>query len=190
LDAADGEAVTWLRPGEEHLEWTLGIAANALTDLPAVDLLWSNQLLQVDSSGRPVAAVVNSTDLGRWLHRSAADPRPAPIRLPFVRRSILDRTGGIDDSLLDAFDRDLLPRLGILSPPAIVPLPLGVIDHRWWLAARYATIAEAAEREGRIGERPGVLASRSIWRSPEGGSWHLADAPVDDPTPAGARPVS
>jgi len=176
LDRATGDVLTWLRADEEHLPWTLATVGEIFSQRLDVEWLCGEEYLTVDANGRPVGRERTPSNLSIWLRRHDGD-RIAPLRFPFVRRTLWDRGGAhFDLTLVDAADCELAIRLGRLAQTVLVPLPLGGVHVApWWLAARHGEEAEDyvdSLDPTEIPARPFAVLRRDV----AAGSWLLTQA--------------
>jgi hypothetical protein len=144
LAATTGEVLTWLRPDEEHLSWTLGTVGAIFGHRRDVEWLLGGGHFALDAAGAPIAQVGAPTSLADWLRSPGADRRLEPLRFGFVRRTLLHRSGAtVDPTLVDAPDVELALRLAAHARPVLAPVPLGgVVPSPWWRAARFADDAD------------------------------------------------
>ena len=144
---ASGEVLTWLRPGEEHLPWTLATVGEVFAQCVDIGWLCGAQQLLLAPSGRPAGSEDAPPSLATWLGRAPEGDgrRIAPLRFAFVRRTLWDRAGArFDHTLLSASDCELMLRLAALCAPTLAPVALGGVHALpWWQATRYADEAEA-----------------------------------------------
>jgi glycosyltransferase involved in cell wall biosynthesis len=152
LRAATGDVVAWLNSDDLLLPGALDRVARAFRERP--DLVWLHGRCEiVDEEERP---------LRRWLsaykdYRCRRYTRGALLLENFIsqmtvfwRRSALDRTGYLDESLRYAFDYDLWLRLASLQDPLFVDEKLAAF--RWYVHSK-----SGAEFERQFAEDEMVL---------------------------------
>jgi len=175
LECATGDVLTWLRPDQEHLPWTLATVGEILSECTDVEWLCGEEHLTLDEHGRPVGRSCLPTSLAPWVRRSDGD-HLEPLLFPFIRRTLWDRAGAhVDVTLVDAADAELAVRLARLAPATLVPTPLGGVQLApWWLAARHVEEAESYVDSLDPAEVPAQPFAR-VRRDVAAGVWRLEE---------------
>ncbi len=119
LAMAGGDIIGWVNSDDTYLEHTLATAATQFED-PEVEWMYGDGYW-TDAEGRSLADKISGPySLERLILRGMFITQPAM----FIRRSLLERVGGIDGDIHTAMDYDLCLRLASQSPPRYVPSPL------------------------------------------------------------------
>jgi GT2 family glycosyltransferase len=161
---ATGGWIGWQNADDLYLPGALWQVAQAIVGHPEGDVVVGDTLL-VDEHGRPLGTIgVCPVPALRWLE--GFWPYNQSV---FLRHSLLERVGPVDESLRLHMDTDLLARVARLSPRVVyLDAPLGA--HRKHAGAK--TIGGAADPASRR-EREILQAryGRTLW--PDGGAARL-----------------
>ncbi|MBI2755084.1 MAG: glycosyltransferase [Chloroflexi bacterium] len=134
---ATGEVVAWLNSDDMYLPGTLRRVAQIFDRDAAVGLVYGDCIMLDERSGESAPCPAGPPTLASLLRDANGIPQPSA----FVRRSILDRVGLLDESLHLAMDYDLWLRVLAVAPGVRVGgEPLAVIrDHPGTKTRRQAT---------------------------------------------------
>ena len=106
LAAANGDAVSWLFPGDLHFDDTLAIVARGFASDPSLDVVYGDAI-EIDAAGRTLRPLGAKRFSRPRLFQSCFFSQPTA----FVRRSALARVGGLDERQPVWADYDLWLRL-------------------------------------------------------------------------------
>ena len=109
LRAARGEILGWLNADDRYCPGAIGAAVRALAEHPRAEIVYSNWE-EIDEAGRVVAAR-RSGPYGRREQLEGVNTVPQPT--VFMRRSILDRIGYLDESLHFVMDYEFWLRASL-----------------------------------------------------------------------------
>lgn len=127
LARATGEVVGWLNADDVYLPNTLKRVAMAFREDPELGLVYGDCLVLDERSGelRRWSGVGPPGCVALLVHGNGI-PQPSA----FVRRSVLERTGLLDESMHLAMDYDLWLRISKHTRARYLPEPLSVVrDH-------------------------------------------------------------
>lgn len=146
LQHATGDVLTWLRPDEEHMPWTLATVGAIFSERVDVEWVCGTQQFELDPAGRPIGHEPTPESIAAWLRPipNLDGKRVTPLRFSFIRRSLWHRGGArLDTTLVDAADCELAIRLAGLARPTLAPSTLGGFRTvPWWVATRHADEAD------------------------------------------------
>jgi glycosyltransferase involved in cell wall biosynthesis len=156
LQQATGDWIGWQNADDFYLPGALWQAAEAIVNHPEADVVVGDTLL-VDDCGVLLGAIgVCPVPAPRWLE--GFWPYNQSV---FIRRSLLERTGPVDESLHLHMDTDLLARVAQLGP-RVVYLEASLGAHRKHVGAKTVggEASPASQRErGVLEQRYG----RNLW---------------------------
>ncbi len=166
LGHVTGEWVGWQNADDYYLPGALWQVARALLDHPEAEVAVGDTVI-TDPRGVPLGTIgVCPVSAVRWLE--GFWPYNQSV---FVRRSLLERAGPLDETLSLHMDTDLLARVGLLRP-RVVYLGASLGAHRKHAGAKtIGGAASAASRRERelLEQRYG----RRLWPSAGGARvWH------------------
>jgi glycosyltransferase involved in cell wall biosynthesis len=127
LARATGEVVGWLNADDFYLPGALSRVAESFSLDPGVGLVYGSCVILDEASGsRTHWQGVRAPGLGPLLTDRNGIPQPSA----FVRRSILEKTGPLDESMHLAMDYDLWLRIYKYAMAYFIDQPLSVVrDH-------------------------------------------------------------
>lgn len=111
-----GDVVGWLNSDDQLAAGALRRIGGLFADHPEADLIYGRMDL-IDAQGRVLGTIGESFRRRTMLLSRNVVPQPAA----FVRRSALERVGGLDEALHYVMDLDLWLRLAADRPPLYVP---------------------------------------------------------------------
>jgi glycosyltransferase involved in cell wall biosynthesis len=126
FDRATGEVVAWLNSDDLYLPGALQRAAGAFAEHAQVGIVHGDALQRVIGSEREGLLRSEPLDTFVLMRIGPAVPQPAV----FVRRSVLQAAGPIDEAMHFAFDYDLWLRCSLVAPFLYLGGPPLAVDVR------------------------------------------------------------
>lgn len=138
---ATGELLGWLNSDDMLAPGTLRKVGEYFAAHPETDLVYGDLNL-VDAEGKLLYTAHPLLRLGILVYENAFVPQQGM----YWRRSLYERSGGVDPSLRFAMDFDLVIRF-LLDRAQVRKLPGVLASYRWHPAAKSSTIRDVLERE-------------------------------------------